>query len=76
MDKLLCFLDSSTAQELGVEMTATFVGELRTRASYSPHRCATGSLCDGFGHLGAFPAQLVYKTVKDIVIRQKPQPAK
>jgi len=74
MDKLLCFLHESTASELGVGITATFVGELRTREVYRAKSAPDGTpYGGGFGHLGVYPAQLVYRTVKDIVIRQKPR---
>ncbi len=75
MDKLLCFLHESTAAELGVEITATFVGELRVAKEFKDNSLPfPRTFALGYGHLGAFPAQLVYRSVKGIVIRQKPQP--
>jgi len=71
MEKLLCFLNETTAEELGVQIVGTFVGELRTRDKYGPPVTPSGrSAGTGFGDLGALPAQLVLRTVKDLVIRQ------
>jgi len=58
MDKLLCFLHEHTPSELGVAITVTFVGELRTSKHYSPYRDAYGRPAGGFGHLGMYPARL------------------
>jgi hypothetical protein len=72
MDKLLCFLDESTASELGVEVEATFIGELRVREQYRPNKSPSGApYGSGYGHMGGLPAQLVYRAVENIVIRQK-----
>jgi hypothetical protein len=74
MDDLLSFLKGRTPQEAGVVIIATFTGELRTGrivkemlgpVPISEHY--TGA----FGHGGECPAQLVIKTVEEIVITQK-----
>ena len=62
-------LKSRERGELG-RVWITFVGKIETRhplrvRTYSP---GGGPLTLGFGHLGAFPAQLVVKTAKDLVI--------
>jgi len=57
MDRLLCFLHESTAAEFGVEITATFVGELRVAKEFKDNRLPFPStFAHGYGHLGAFPA--------------------
>ena len=79
MMKILCFLHEITPQELGVEITATFEGELQihdphTLESYSTNLSLSRfEYLTGYGDMGIFPAQLVYKNVKDIVVKQKPQ---
>jgi len=72
MDKILCFLHSTSASQLGVEITATFVGELQTRNYLLVNRPRANGAIRGFGDGGSFPAQLVYKSVGNIVVRQTP----
>jgi hypothetical protein len=57
-----------------VEVSATIIGVLRTRAHHSPlGPCdRVGSELYGFGHLGAFPAQLVVREVRNIRIEDNP----
>jgi hypothetical protein len=51
---------------------ATFVGKLETRTNFPMVRTGAGQVVGyGFGHLNAFPAQLVYRSVKDIVAKQE-----
>ena len=54
------------------EIWVTVVGSLQTRARRSPlGPCDWGS--PGYGHLGAFPAQITVKTFRDIEVRENPQ---
>lgn len=74
LDKLLCFLHDTMPEELGVEITVTFVGELRTirdLEALAP-QLSQASRPRGFGQSGAFPAQLIYRSAKDAVVRQIP----
>ncbi len=59
-----------------LDIWVTAVGQLRTRARRSPL-----GLCDkigsgwypGYGHLGAFPAQLVVQQFRDIQVKVNPE---
>jgi hypothetical protein len=57
------------------EIWVTAYGQLKTRARRSPlgpcDRIGSGYL--GYGHLGAFPAQLVVSTFSDIEVIENPK---
>lgn len=69
MDKLLCFLGTSTTQELNVKISATFSGLLLARTRRDGN--GQGFQAGGFGSLGTFSVQLVYSKVGDIQIIQQ-----
>jgi hypothetical protein len=76
--KILSFQDQGSPEELGVDVEFTAVGELHTvpRRLPSAPKESEGVLPwisedgGGFGHLAAFPAEIVCRSIKDIVIRQ------
>ena len=76
MKILFRFLETHLPYELSVNITATYTGTLR--AKRFPHRPETpiewqqNKPWVGFGHLGAFPAELIYRRVEGIVIEQRP----
>lgn len=59
----------------GFELWVTVVGRLQTRAKRSPlgpcDRKSWGLV--GYGHLGAFPAQIIVESFRDIEVRLNPQ---
>ncbi len=57
------------------EIQATFVGILEARSKYFGGTSPNGDwIGNGFGHLNAYPAQLVFTTVRDVSIVRKPAP--
>jgi hypothetical protein len=75
MDALLCFLHESTARDLGVQITAVFVGTLRTdrmnpAMNLSIRPPGIKPPRGGVGPLGGYVAELAYDSVSDMVIRQ------
>lgn len=75
METLLCFLHNQTTKEAGVKIKATFEGELRVPdlpRSAGPPVLPRPRI--GVGHLGAFPAELVYRRAYGIEIRQVEDP--
>jgi hypothetical protein len=61
-----------------LEIWVTAVGQLRTRARRSPlgpcNKIGSGWY-PGYGHLGAFPAQLVVRQFRDIQVKTNPESA-
>ena len=59
-----------------LEIWVTAVGQLRTRTRRSPlgpcDKIGSGRY-PGYGHLGAFPAQLVVQQFKDIEVKVNPE---
>jgi hypothetical protein len=71
IDEVFCFLNNYTQEELGIKITVSFVGELRTRKEYGPPVNPSGQPSGlGFGHMGASPAQLVIRDIARIVIQR------
>ncbi len=80
VEQVLVFLHECQLKGFEVTATATFAGVLRIAtqkarlqepsSSAGPPLTALSpaALLTGFGHLGSFPAQLVYRTVTDITI--------
>lgn len=72
MDILLSFLHENTADALGVDIFATFTGELRIDSGAAVFmQPGMPSPPKAYGHMGGFSAQLVYTRVEGIVICQK-----
>jgi hypothetical protein len=56
------------------EIWVTVVGRLQTRAKRSPlGPCDRESWGVGYGHLNAFPAQIVVESFRDVEVRVNPQ---
>jgi len=57
------------------EIWVTVVGSFQTRARTSPVGPCDwkSSRFPGYGHLGAFPAQIIVKMFRDIEVRENPQ---
>jgi hypothetical protein len=70
-EKSLCFLNEATPDQLGLELTATFVGVLSIRTNYLPRVGYGGQMRGGFGPFGTYPAELAYSRIKEVVIREK-----
>lgn len=64
-----------TALEAGkqgrsVEIWATIIGQIRAQSEYV---LPDGRVRSGFGHLGAFPAEVVVKQITDITVKPVPK---
>ena len=70
--KILSFMQYGTPEQLGVDVTLIVTGEFRSIRSPKETRGLPNIAGDGpgFGHLGAFPAEILCQKIKDIVIRQ------
>jgi hypothetical protein len=56
------------------EIWVTVVGRLRTRVKWSPRgSCGWESFGPGYGHLDAFPAQIIAERIRDIEVRVNPK---
>jgi hypothetical protein len=65
---------SEAKEDTRVEIWVTAVGQFRTTTAGSPLG-PCDRIVGGYGHLGAFPAQLVIKRVSDIVVKPNPEVA-
>ncbi len=71
MNDLALAIQKATAGGESVRIWATFVGKLETREHLEVVRTGTNKLVGyGFGHLNAFPAQVVYERVRDVTIKR------
>ena len=61
-------------EEPPFEVSATFVGILRTRELIRIDSSGKSIVEGGFGHLNTYPAKLEVVGVRDILVKQKPTP--
>jgi hypothetical protein len=72
LDKVQQAVEREAKQGRRVELWVTVVGRLRASAHRSPVGPCDMMVKGGYGHLGAFPAQLVVKNFRDIEVVPNP----